>query len=507
MKLSKALTVVGSYAALSRISGYFRDTILVHFLGATGLADVLFLSTKIASLFRRLFAEGAFNASFVPLFTQKQEKYGLDSAKRFSERVLFWFGTFLACVVILGELFMPEFISVIASGYKEGSDKFKWAVQIMYIIFPYVGVISLTAILGAVLNSVHKYAETAANPFIGNLTIIVLFFILKEQFETYAHAAAWSILLSCIVQFIVLYIVCARNNILLIPRVFRFSKSVRAFFMRVLPGILGTGIVQINLLISIIFGSYLPDGGISYLQVSERVNQFPLSIISAFIGSVLLPVLTKNIQANQLEEVIEVQRKAIHVSLLFSIPIFVFVWYYGEALISVLFLHGKFKLEDVYQAAPTLIAFVMGLPAYIILKIFSSTFFAQKDTMRPTLVGAFSLIVNAVLCWTVVGDMFFFQQKHVGIAAALSISGWLNALILGALSYKKGLFRLELRTVFYVLKVFIATICVTIPIHFTHHFINQYIAETDMMIKITLLSSIIIGPTVLFISFKKLLRI
>lgn len=507
MKLSKALTVVGSYTALSRISGYFRDTILVHFLGATGLADVLFLSTKIASLFRRLFAEGAFNASFVPLFTQKQENYGIDSAKRFSERVLFWFGAFLICVIILGELFMPEFISVIASGYKEGSDKFKWAVQIMYIIFPYVGVISLTAILGAVLNSLHKYADTAANPLIGNVTIIVLFMILKEEFETYAHAAAWCILLSCIVQFIALYIVCARNKILLIPRVFRFSKSVRTFFVRVLPGIVGTGIVQINLLISIIFGSYLPDGGISYLQVSERVNQFPLSIISAFIGSVLLPVLTKNIQANQLEKAIDVQRKAMHVSLLFSIPIFAFVWYYGEILLSVLFLHGKFKLEDVYQSTPTLIAFVVGLPAYIILKIFSSTFFAQKDTMRPTIVGFLSLVINAVLCLAVVDDMFFAQQKHVGIAAALAISGWFNALVLGVLAYRRGIFRLEFRTISYVLRVIIATVCVTIPIHFTHDFVHQYIATTDMIVKITLLSSIIAGPTVLFIAIRKLLKI
>jgi putative peptidoglycan lipid II flippase len=445
MSLGKQVGLIGLHTTLGRFFGYLRDTVAIGVLGASAITDALFIAAKIASLFRRLFVEGAFNASFIPIFLSLKEKKGDKKATYFAEQSMIWMTLFIGTITIYVLGCTETFVGLIASGFKDDPEKFQWTVEFTKIIFPFVIIISLTAILGSVLNAVHNFVQTAANQTVGNLSIILLFFALQNIAETKAHALAWAILGSSLIQFMWLYVVALRLGIVILPRIPRLTSPVKEFMLRVLPGIFGAGMVQINVMISIFFGSYLEDGGISYLQITERVNQFPLSVISVLLGTVLIPMLTTQLQQHSMDKALDTQNKAIELSLALSLPICLIVSVFAAPIIAALFMYGKFSEANVLAASPCLIAFVSGLPAYVLLKVFSSTFFALKDTLRPSIVGCVSMGVNAVLCYLIVND-FILQDvpNHIGIAAALSISGWVNLIGLIGWSYMMGYFKLTL---------------------------------------------------------------
>lgn len=459
MSLGRHVSVIGFHTTLGRFLGYLRDTLVIGALGATAIADALFISTKIASLFRRLFVEGAFNASFIPIFGALKEKEGVQKATAFAEQSLMWMLMLIGAITLGVLTFTDSFVSLIAAGFKSDPDKIQWTVEFTRIVFPFVLVICLTAVLGSVLNAMHNYVQTAASQTVGNLGIILLFLAFQNIAETKAHAAAWAILGSSLIQFVWLYVVAVKMGIVMWPKWPRIDASVTEFFKRLLPGIFGTGMVQINVMISIFFGSYLQDGGISYLQITERVNQFPLSIIGVSLGTILIPMLTTQLKQHSMDKALETQNKAIELSLALSLPICVVVMVFAAPIIAALFMHGKFSEVDVWAAAPCLVAFISGLPAYVLLKVFSSTFFALKDTLRPSIAGGVAMGVNALLCCLIVNDLVWQElPNHVGIAIALSVSGWINTLILAGWSYAKGYFRLNVEFIHTIIRITVITV-------------------------------------------------
>lgn len=440
MKLGKHIGVIGAHTAVGRFLGYLRDSILIAFLGASGIADALFIATKIASLFRRLFTEGAFNASFIPIFGSLKEKKGIQKAAAFSEQAIMWMFLLVGLVTVYVLVYTESFVEVIAAGFKDDPEKLQWTVEFTQIVFPYILIICVTAVVGAVLNAMHNFVQTAASQTVGNLSIIVLFFMFRAVTATDAHAAAWAILVSGVVQLAWLYVVAVKVGVVLKPRLPRLTSPLREFSKRLLPGILGTGMVQINVLISIYFGSYLNDGGVSYLQITERINQFPLSIIGVSLGMVLIPMITTQLQKSDLNGALETQNRAIEVSLALALPIATFVMMFAPLVISTLFMYGRFTQADVEITSPCLIAVISGLPAYVILKVFSSTFFAIKDTFRPSVAGLIAMLLNGLMCYLVIDGLLFSGYKlHVGIAIALSVSGYINTIILAVWAYTKGL--------------------------------------------------------------------
>jgi putative peptidoglycan lipid II flippase len=459
MSLGRHISIIGFHTALGRFLGYLRDTLVIAALGATAIGDALFISTKIASLFRRLFTEGAFNASFIPIFGSLKEKKGSQKAIYFSEQAIVWMMVIIGAITLYVLFFTESFVGLIAAGFKDDPEKLQWTIDFTRIVFPFILLICMTAVIGAILNAMHNFAQTAASQTVGNLSIILLFLALQDVTETKAHAAAWAILISAAVQFAWLYMVAVKLGIVMLPRIPRLTSPLKEFMKRLLPGIFGTGMVQINVLISIYFGSFLKDGGVSYLQITERVNQFPLSIIGVSLGTVLIPMLTTELQQNNLAKALQTQNKAIEVSLALSLPIAVMTMIFASPVIAVLFMHGKFVEADVLIASPCLVAFISGLPAYVLLKVFSSTFFALKDTLRPAIVGGVAMILNAVLCYLVVHEVIWADMpNHIGIAIALSISGWFNTLILGMWAWKAGYLKLDNGLIHSVTKTIITTL-------------------------------------------------
>lgn len=444
MSLGRNISIIGFHTTLGRFLGYLRDTLVIGALGATALTDALFLSAKIASLFRRLFVEGAFNASFIPIFGSLKEKEGIRKATSFAEQSLVWMLLIIG-IITLGILtFTDSFVSIIAAGFRDDPEKLQWTIELTRIVFPFILIICLTAVLGSVLNAMHNYVQTAASQTVGNLGIILLFLAFLDIAETKAHAAAWAILGSSVIQFIWLYVVAVKMGVVMRPQWPKIDASTMEFFKRLLPGMFGTGMVQINVMISIFFGSYLQDGGVSYLQITERVNQFPLSIIGVSLGTILIPMLTTELQQHSMDKALDTQNKAIELSLVLSLPICVVIMMFASPILATLFMYGKFSEADVWAAAPCLVAFISGLPAYVLLKVFSSTFFALKDTLRPSIAGGVAMAINAVLCYLIVHDIIWHDlPNHVGIAIALSISGWMNTIVLAVWSYANGYFRLN----------------------------------------------------------------
>lgn len=498
MNLNRYIGVIGIHTAMGRFLGYVRDTLLVSVLGASGIADALFLATKLASLFRRLFTEGAFNASFIPIFGSLKAKKGDLKAIHFAEQSIVWMSIIIG-LITLGVIFWSEeFVGLIAAGYKDDPNKLQWTREFTEIVFPYILLICITAVVGASLNAIHSFVQTAASQTVGNISIILLFLLMKDWLSTPAHAAAWAILLSAIVQLLWLYIIALRAGLVLRPRWPRLTSPLREFMMRLLPGILGTGIVQINVLISIFFGSYLSDGGVSYLQITERINQFPLSIIGVALGMVLIPMLTAEFHSGNIKQALKTQNKAIESSLELSLPICIFVMMFAALLVSALFMHGRFNASDVLASAPCLIGFISGLPAYVLLKVFSSVFFAVKDTLRPSIAGGIAMAINGILCCLVVNNHFLnFFPSHVGIAYALSISGWINLLILAFWAYARNLFYISRKLLLAVFRIIVLSTVMLLALHITKPHVDLFIFHATKVTQlITLLGIVVLSISV-----------
>jgi putative peptidoglycan lipid II flippase len=440
MNLSKNITVIGFIAILGRFWGYIRDAVLVSFLGVGALADALFLSAKIASLFRRLFTEGGFNASFIPIFNDVKVHHGLKEATRFTEQAITWMTLITGAVVVCILLKANAFVRFMAPGFIPGSEKFLWTVELTRIVFPYVMILCITALLGGFLNALYHFYHTAACISVGNIVIVVFIYVFKDMFSTVAHGAGYAILVSAIFQFVWLYIVAwKKDNICLRFVVPSWNKDIKQFFVRILPGIFGTGMSQINVLLSIFFGSYLTDGGVVYLQITERMKQFPLSVIGVAIGTVLIPMLSEKLQKGDISSAMKIQNESITIALRIAIPTSLFFIFFSPISIATLFLYGEFSIGDVYAVSPCLQVMILGLPAYVLVKVFSSTFFALKDTLRPAIAGLLSMVVNTVLSiWVIKNNLGLFLSGAVGLSASLAISGWVNLLILaGWLGIKK----------------------------------------------------------------------
>lgn len=433
MSLLRSALTVGGFTGLSRITGFLRDLLIASTLGAGVLADAFFISFKLANFLRRLFAEGAFNAGFVPLFARTLEGDGDQQARRFAEEALAIMTIILLMVVLLVELFMPQFVSLVAIGFDAGEERFKLAVDLSRITFPYLLCISLAALFSGVLNSLGHFAAAAFAPVLLNLVLILSLVFAYLHPQTPAHALAWGVAIAGVLQLVWVAYCCSRKGFglsLIRPVV---SPRIRKLFWLIIPGTIGAGVYQINLLIDIFFASTLPVGAISYLFYADRLNQLPLGIIGIAIGTALLPLLSRQIRAGQQELASDTQIKAAEFGLLLTLPAAVALIVMGPTIISVLFERGAFSSEDTAATATALAAFALGLPAYVLIKILAPGFFAREDTATPVKIAVFCLFSNILLIL-----LFIDLMAHTGIALATSISNWLNVSLLGLVLVSRG---------------------------------------------------------------------
>ena len=440
MALLRSIATVGGYTMISRLLGFTRDILIAATLGAGPVADAFFVAFKLPNFFRRLFAEGAFNAAFVPLFTRQMSEGGRDAARAFTEEVLSVFVVTLLFFVTALQVAMPWVMYGFAPGFADDPYRFGLAVELAQVTFPYLLFISLVSQLGGVLNSLGRFAAAAATPIILNLCLISAILGLSPFLETPGHALAWGVAVAGAAQFIWLMVACHRAEFRLRLLRPRLTPRVKRLLFLMLPGVIGAGVVQINLLIDVVIASLLPSGSVSFLYYADRINQLPLGVIGVAVGTALLPLLSRQLRAGDDAAATASTNRALEFALLLTVPGAIALMVMPDLIVSVLFERGAFGVAETAATSAALAAYALGLPAYVLIKVLAPGFFAREDTATPVKVAAFCVAINLVLNLALMGPLL-----HVGIALATAISAWINAGLLAWLLVRRGHFVADAR--------------------------------------------------------------
>jgi len=439
MNLVRSAATVGGMTMISRVLGFVRDILIAGTLGTGPIADAFFVAFKFPNLFRRLFAEGAFNSAFVPLFAKRLEGEGKASAKQFAEEALSGLLFTLIVLTIVAEITMPWLMHVIAPGFVDTPDKFDMGVLFTRIAFPYLMFMSLVALLSAVLNSVGRFTAAAAAPILLNIVLVGALLLAAPHFDNPGLVLAWGVAVAGAAQFAMLLIAVKRAGFNFHLRRPRLTPGVKRLVALGVPGVIAGGITQFNLLVGSIIAS-LQDGAVSLLYYADRIYQLPLGVVGIAIGIVLLPDLSRRLRADDGGGANNAQNRAFEFSMLLTLPAAVALAVIPVPIIQVLFERGAFSAADTQGTALALAGFAIGLPAFVLTKVLSPSFFAREDTVTPMRFAAIGIAVN------IVGSLaLFFWIGHVGIALATSAAAWVNAGLLGVRLVRLGHFEFDAR--------------------------------------------------------------
>lgn len=441
MNLLRSIATVGGFTLGSRVTGFARDILIANYLGAGMVADCFFVAFKFPNLFRRLFAEGAFNAAFVPLFAGKLETEGVDSARRFAENAFAALAIGLSLFVAAMEVVMPWAMFVFAPGFDAVAGKMELAAQLSRVTFPYLLFISLVSLQSGVLNSVGRFAAAAGTPILLNLTLMAALVGLTPVTPTAGHALAIGTTIAGIVQFAWLVRSLKVAGWSLGWRWPHLDADVVLLLKRIVPGAVGAGIYQVNLLVDTMIASMVAEGAVSYLYYADRVNQLPLGVVGIAVGTALLPLLSRQIRSGSAEAAQYSQNRALEFSLLLTVPAMAALAVLAEPLTMTLFQRGAFGPAETKATAGALAAFSLGLPAYVLAKCLTPAFFAREDTATPVKLATIAMVANIVLNLA----LWPLGLAQVGIALATAASAWLNVGLLAVTLRRRGYFTLDAR--------------------------------------------------------------
>ncbi len=446
MNIIKSTSTFSFFVLISRILGYVRDFFIALYLGSGPLADAFFVAFRIPNTFRRLFSEGTFNAAFVPSYSREIIK-GKDKARMFANSVFNLLVLFLLMTTIFIEIFMPGFVKIIAPGFSDDKEKMQLAINLTRLTFPFLLFISLASFLSAILNSHNKFAAAAAAPIILNVLLILCLIFANRFGDTLVYYLSYTVSVAGIIQFVFLIFFVKKFYLPNLNFKIKINDKIKLFFKKLLPSIFASGVTQINILIGTIIASFQASA-VSYLYYADRIYQINLAIAGIAIGTVILPNLSKHVQTKNKLKISEIQNKALELSLFLSLPASFALIVASEEITSSLFGYGSFDTESVKNSAKALFYFSLGLPAFSLIKIFSTFLFARNDTNTPFKVSVISVIVNVLI-----SIIFFNRIGFIIIPIATSISSWLNGIILMIIVINKNYFSFSSNFHFSILKI------------------------------------------------------
>ena len=392
MNLLSSTSIFSFFTLISRILGYFRDILIAFFLGASIFADAFFVAFRLPNTFRRLFAEGTFNAAFIPSYTSERAK-SKKSAKKFADDVLAFLIIILLFIVLVVEIFTPFLVYLIAPGFFDNTEKFNLAVDFTRITFPFLFFVSLSSFFSGILNSHNKFAAAAAAPIILNVVLILSLIFSYIGTLNFAKNLSYGVSIAGIIQLIFLIFFTKNFYKPSIKFKIKLNSKIKFFFKKLLPSIFSSGVTQINILIGTIIASFQASA-VSYLYYADRVYQINLAIAGIAVGTVSLPVLTKALKTKNFFKVNNIQNKSLELSLLLSIPASLGLIIASEEIINALFGYGSFTKENVLITAKALEYFGYGIPAFALLKVLSNFFFARDNTKTPFHISLLVVFLN-----------------------------------------------------------------------------------------------------------------
>ena len=419
MNLIASTSTFGFYTLISRILGYVRDILIAIFLGTSLFADAFFVAFRLPNTFRRLFAEGTFNAAFIPSYAGALAKDKTE-ADNFAKNVFNLLFIILLFFVLVAEIFMPQLIFLIAPGFYKDPEKLKLAIELSRITFPFLFFICLASFFGAILNSYNKFAAAAAAPIILNVILIISLFFSQWINISDVLILSYAVSFAGFLQLIVLLFFVRKNFKPILSIKIKINEQIKFFFRKLLPSIFSSGVTQINILVGTIIASFQASA-VSYLYYADRVYQMNLAVAGIAVGTVMLPELSKHIKNNNSEQITNLQNRALELCLFLSIPAATALVLAPNQIITSLFGYGSFNQESVINTATALTFFAFGVPAFSILKIFSNFFFARNDTKTPFYLSVISVALNIIISISLFGKFGF-----IIIPIATSISSWIN---------------------------------------------------------------------------------
>jgi putative peptidoglycan lipid II flippase len=450
MNLIKSTGTFSFFTIISRLLGYLRDILIAVFLGSGLLADAFFVAFRIPNTFRRLFSEGTFNAAFVPSYASELSQ-GKDRSEKFATNVFNLLIIILLFMVLIIEIFMPIFVFLIAPGFDGDNSKMDLAINLTRITFPFLLFISLASFFSAILNSHNRFAVASSAPIILNIMLIGVLFYGKFLDDQLVYYLSYAITISGFIQLIFLYIFVKKFYSPKFTFKIKIDEKIKNFFKKLLPSIFSSGVTQINILVGTIIASFQASA-VSYLYYADRIYQINLAIAGIAIGTVILPQLSKYIQNEQKDQITLIQNKALELSLFLSIPASIALLIGSEQIVSALFGYGSFDEMGVKNSAKALFCFSLGLPAFSLIKVFSSFFFARHNTKIPFYISVISVLLNILISIS-----YFKSVGFIIIPIATSISSWFNSILLFVFLKKQKLFNFNLIFIQRLVRILIAS--------------------------------------------------
>ena len=466
MNLLSSASIFSFYTLISRLLGYLRDILIAFFLGTSIYADAFFVAFRIPNTFRRLFAEGTFNAAFIPSYADEKLKNS-KKGKKFADEIFNLLLIFLIIFILIVEIFTPILVYLIAPGFFEDSQKFNLAVEFTRITFPFLLFVTLSSLLSGILNTNNKFAAAAAAPIVLNVILIGCLLFSFYFNQSYAKNLSIGVTLSGLLQFIILLFFTKKFYFPNIKFIFKIKKNLKKFFRKLLPSIFSSGITQINILIGTIIASF-QSGAVSYLYYADRIYQINLAIAGIAVSTVVLPNLSKSIKSNNINLTNIIQNKSIELSLLFSLPATFGLFLASEQIINCLFGYGTFSENDIALTSSALTFFAIGVPAFALIKVLSNFYFARDNTKLPFYISVLVMIINIIISL-----VFFKKYGFIIIPIATSISTWIGVLIYYILLQKNKILELENKTLINFLKISFATILMCLTLHFNLYYFED----------------------------------
>ena len=428
---------VGGFTLLSRLTGFARDIVLAAVLGAGPIADAFFVALRLPNHFRAIFAEGAFNAAFVPAYARIRQQSGADPARLFADRVFMLLLASQLVLLAVALIFTPAVISLLAPGFAREPGQFALAVELTRITFPYLLLVSLVTLYGGILNALGRFATPAAAPILLNISMIAAL-ALAAFFPTAGHAAAWGVFIAGVLEALLVGGDAARQGVLPAFRRLHLDAEVMTFLKRFGPATVGSAGTQIALFADTIIATFLATGAISALYYADRLNQLPIGVIGIAVGTVLLPEMANRIATGDERGARNAQNRAVEFALLLSIPCLVAFLLLPDLIMRAMFERGAFTAADAQAAAATLAAYAIGLLPFVLMRSLSVTFLARGDTTTPVVALFFAVLVNVGLKILLMG-----RYAQVGLAFATSVGAWINFVLLIWFAARKSLITLD----------------------------------------------------------------
>jgi putative peptidoglycan lipid II flippase len=485
MNLLKSLAAVSSMTMLSRVLGFVRDTIIARTFGAGVASDAFVVAFKLPNLLRRIFAEGAFSQAFVPILAEYKTQQGEEAARTFVAYVSGLLTLVLALVTFLGILAAPWIVWVSAPGFADEADRFALTTDLLRVTFPYILLISLSSLAGAVLNTWNRFSVPAFVPTLLNLSMIVFSLFLTPYFDPPIMALGWAVLVGGLLQLLFQLPHLKKVGMLVLPRLNLKDTGVWRVLKQMGPAIFGVSVSQISLIINTIFASFLVAGSVSWMYYADRLMELPAGVLGVALGTILLPALAKTYAGADRDEYSRLLDWGLRLCFILALPSAVALAILAEPLTVSLFQYGKFSGNDALMTQQALVAYSMGLLGIILVKILAPGFYAQQNIKTPVKIAIFTLVATQLM------NLVFIQSlAHAGLALAIGMGACLNAGLLYWQLRKADMFRPQPGWALFLGKLLLAVLSMSALLLAAMHYMPAW-AEGDMLWRLLRLGGLV----------------